>query len=239
MEEMTTGLARIRETYEQRDNRAPYADWRKNIYHQRHALGALFNAQTRVAVAKALNRIDANLDVAQILDYGCGTGSWIRMLIDMGAKPSNIVGVDLSESRLSYAAQQTPGTSFARTGGQLPFKDDTFDLVIVSLVFSSVGDQGLHSSLAKELERITKPQGAFIWLDLDRKHGELHGFGKPDLIRLFPNRTPVCIDRLHPDYFRRYYRFGRILNMVYNLTRIACESTLYVLVRNAGESPEN
>jgi len=231
MKEMAEGLAQIVGTYERRDNRASYVDWRNNPYHHRHDLGALFHAQTHIALAKALNLLKAELDSSSILDYGCGTGSWLRMLIDMGAQPNRTVGVDLSAQRLAYAAAQTRGAGFSRVGGQLPFRDNAFDLVIVSLVFSSVEDPRLHVPLALELERVAKTQGALIWLDLDDRHGNLHGFGRGELKRLFPGREAIRIDRLHPSYFRRFFRHGRIMSLAYSLTRAACESTLYVLVR--------
>jgi ubiquinone/menaquinone biosynthesis C-methylase UbiE len=225
------GLTRIMETYEKRDSRAGYADWRNNVYHHRHDLGALFHAQTQSALARALNLLQADLESSTILDYGCGTGSWLRMLIDMGAQPNRTVGVDLSAQRLAYAAAQTRGAGFSRVGGQLPFRDNAFDLVIVSLVFSSVEDPRLHIPLALELERVAKTQGALIWLDMDHCHGNLHGFGRGDLKRLFPGREAIRIDRLHPAYFRRFYRHARIMSLTYSLTRAACESTLYVLLR--------
>lgn len=232
MRAMTDGLARIIDTYEIRDGRSGFSDWRNNVYHHRHDLGALFHAQTHIALAKALKLLDIDLESSLILDYGCGTGSWLRMLIDMGARPHSVMGVDLSGQRLEYAAAQTPGAGFCRVGGRLPFRDETFDAVIVSLVFSSVDDSRLHVSLARELERITKRSGVLIWLDLDCRHGSLHGFGLADLGRLFPKRTARRVDRLHPDYFRRFFRYGRIMTLIYSLTRAGCESTLYLLVRN-------
>jgi ubiquinone/menaquinone biosynthesis C-methylase UbiE len=145
-----------------------------------------------------------------------------------------MVGVDLSAQRLAYARSLTPGTSFCRVGASLPFPQGAFDLVFASLVFSSVGDRQLHAPLAAELERVTKLRGAIVWLDLDRSQGALHGFGIGDIIRLFPSRDAIAVDRLHPRYFRRLHRFRRLMNVAYNLTRAGCESTLYLLVPRDG-----
>ncbi len=227
---MAAGLKGIAKTYEERDRRAPYSDWRNNVYHHRHDLGALFHTQSHMALAKALRLLNADLESSVILDYGCGTGSWLRMLIDMGARPHRTYGVDLSPGRLAQAAIQTPGAGFLRVDERLPFCDETFDIVIASLVFSSVEDRRLHVPLANELERVGKPKGALIWLDLDHRHGTLHGFGHADLEWLFPGRSAIRVDRLHPDYFRRFYRYGRIMSLLYSLTRMGSESTLYLLV---------
>lgn len=67
----------------------------------------------------------------RVLEVGCGTGYFSRQVASRLPK-SEVVGLDLDESRLAYAREHsgTPNLEF-RLGdlGALPFEDDTFDLV--------------------------------------------------------------------------------------------------------------
>ena len=44
----------------------------------------------------------------RILEVGCGTGFWLRDFLKWGARPENVVGVDLLASRLSEARRLCP-----------------------------------------------------------------------------------------------------------------------------------
>src|SRR5437867_11132761 len=55
----------------------------------------------------------ANLQGKRILDVGCGTGQWILDLVKWGARPENLVGVDLLQDRIDTARMLCPsGVTF-------------------------------------------------------------------------------------------------------------------------------
>jgi ubiquinone/menaquinone biosynthesis C-methylase UbiE len=48
------------------------------------------------------------IDRKRILEIGCGTGYWLREFLKWGARPENIVGVDLLATRLTEARRLCP-----------------------------------------------------------------------------------------------------------------------------------
>jgi SAM-dependent methyltransferase len=63
----------------------------------------------------------------RVLDIGCGTGVFLRLVAERGAMPS---GLDASRALLEIARERLPHADL-RVGEmeQLPYDDDTFDLV--------------------------------------------------------------------------------------------------------------
>jgi SAM-dependent methyltransferase len=83
-----------------------------------------------------IGRIESNL---RVLDVGCGTGGFS---ISIGATTGAwVVGFDLSHSLLNYATKKPDGQSVAWVEGSaetLPFADNSFDRVVMSLVFHQI-----------------------------------------------------------------------------------------------------
>ena len=76
-------------------------------------------------------RLDALGEVAgkRVLELGCGAGQWSRALAEEGAA---VVGFDLSEAQLAAATHAMGPARYPLVQGaaeQLPFADETFDLV--------------------------------------------------------------------------------------------------------------
>ena len=56
--------------------------------------------------------------------------------------------------------------SFCRANAeQLGFPDGAFDLVLLFTVFTSILDDRMARSVAREVERVLKPGGAVVWYD--------------------------------------------------------------------------
>ena len=107
-----------------------------------------------------------NLNEKKILDVGCGKGSQLQRFMSYGALPSNLYGIDLMEDRIEYARQLYPAIEW-RVGSahQLPYSDATFDLVISSVVFSSLLSESLQQQIADEMWRVRKPGGWLLFYD--------------------------------------------------------------------------
>ncbi|MCB0329118.1 MAG: class I SAM-dependent methyltransferase [Bdellovibrionales bacterium] len=103
----------------------------------------------------------------RVLDFGCGEGGMLSFFIQLGAAPSKLYGCDLLEHRVAKARPKLPeGVSLvAADGCSLPFADNAFGLVYVSMVFSSVPDPDMRQEIAKELWRVVEPGGSILWYD--------------------------------------------------------------------------
>ncbi|PYV60786.1 MAG: hypothetical protein DMG95_13710 [Acidobacteria bacterium] len=99
-----------------------------------------------------------------VLDVGCGTGDFLRLLAPI-VSPGKAVGLDLSETMIAEAvqrsAQDSVNLSF-RVGSalELPFQAESFDRVLATQVLLHIPDP--WSALA-EMKRVLAPsfQAAF------------------------------------------------------------------------------
>jgi demethylmenaquinone methyltransferase/2-methoxy-6-polyprenyl-1,4-benzoquinol methylase len=112
------------------------------------------------------------------LDLCCGTGDVALALAQRGL---DVVGLDFSEPMLAVARKRLasrpggPGAGGATAGlqfisgdaQQIPFPDETFDLVTISYGLRNLADWELG---LREMRRVAKPGGRLLVLD----------FGKPD-----------------------------------------------------------
>jgi len=92
-----------------------------------------------------------------ILDAGCGGGFFTYEI----AKICRCIGIDLNISeRLSYAMRKLPSVSYIKADVQkMPFKDRTFDKILLSSVLQMVEDD---EALLKECHRILKDNGIVV-----------------------------------------------------------------------------
>lgn len=123
----------------------------------------------------------ASLEGSRILDIGCGIGAYVRAFRE---RSNDVVGVDIDEERVREGGRTLPNLMLA-VGEHLPFRDNTFDVILLNEVIEHVNDDGRTLS---EACRVTRPGGhVFIYA--------------PN--RFFPFET-------HGIYVGRRYRFGNI-----------------------------
>lgn len=93
-----------------------------------------------------------------LLDLGCGDGLNIKILRALGIK--NIVGLDISKSLLNLAQKNNPGIKFVLGFAEkLPFKDESFDGVLVDSTFHHLSD---YKKSIRQINRILK-KGGFLY----------------------------------------------------------------------------
>jgi ubiquinone/menaquinone biosynthesis C-methylase UbiE len=124
----------------------------------------------RVSVAKFLRSLDLTVDSeTSVLDAGCGTGLVTLGFYDAGFKPGRTVALDLSYGSLKLAMEQFGKERRTRTKKitavqgnvlQLPFEDESFDLVFSCGVLEYVPlDEGL-----REMSRVLKSNGRLVFI---------------------------------------------------------------------------
>ncbi|CAG8510348.1 643_t:CDS:2 [Ambispora leptoticha] len=108
-----------------------------------------------------------NNTVSQVLDLGCGAGTWA---IDVAKEfPScQVTGVDISSFfPIEFDKENVPNVRFIEHNFQenkrLPFDDDTFDLVHMRFLLADIKEQDFENFLIPELVRVTKLNG---WIEL-------------------------------------------------------------------------
>jgi len=151
-----------------------------------------------------LIRQHAPLEHARILDIGCGLGVYVRKFREFSDR---VVGIDIDPKRLREGAKETPGLMLA-VGEHLPFKDGTFDLIVLNEVIEHVRDD---RRTMREALRALAPNGRMAIYAPNRLYPfETHGiylgkryvFGNIPFVNWLP--TPLR-NRLVP-HARAYTR---------------------------------
>lgn len=99
-------------------------------------------------------------DGVRLLDVGCGTGFFTRLL-SSGDEKVKATGLDLEEPFIEYAKKEAAerGLSIDFVVGNalsLPFEDDSFDVVTSHTFFTSIPDP---KKAMDEMIRVTRPGG--------------------------------------------------------------------------------
>ncbi len=99
----------------------------------------------------------------KILDFGCGNGRLLEILKD---KKVTYYGVDVSQKLVGLAKNKYPefAANISKISGQakLDFPDNFFDATVAVAVFHHFPDQDFRLAMARELYRVTKPDGKII-----------------------------------------------------------------------------
>jgi ubiquinone/menaquinone biosynthesis C-methylase UbiE len=126
----------------------------------------------------------------RILDVGCGYGQWLADLESLGAERSLLAGIDLVPERAERARERLGGAD-VRVGDatSLPFADGSFDLVLQSMMFSSILDASVKRAAAAEMARVLAPGAAVLWYDFfvdNPRNRNVRGVGRREVGELFP-----------------------------------------------------
>jgi SAM-dependent methyltransferase len=102
---------------------------------------------------------------ARILDYGCGYGRTLAELSEAGYQ--KLAGVDFSEAMLARARISVTRAGLVRNDGHtLPFKNESFDAVLLFAVLTCIPYNDEQQLLLAEVKRVLRPGGLLYVSDL-------------------------------------------------------------------------
>lgn len=202
----------------------------RNVFSNRSEVGDgafnLYGLLTHLERQEILVRFFRSLSVPslrgmRILDIGCGSGGQLRRLVDLGAEPGKCFGLDLFRESLKKGRDLNPLTSFLEANAaQLPFADEQFDLVFQFTVLTSVLDKQIKRSITKEIHRVLRPDGYFIWYDFaysNPKNPNVRGIGRSEVSDLLEGfRLNFRRVTLAPPIGRRAVRVSPLLYRMLN-----------------------
>ncbi len=179
-------LRRLRDEYEVRDSKPSLSD-KYSLFNPSN----LYILQQRLRSTLELlssNNIKSLRD-KRILEVGCGRGEVLFEYLWAGAEPAELHGTDLIQNRVRDAHTALPNSLLTCSDGQnLPYPQQTFDLVFQYTVFSSILDTQVRSNLAREMLRVLKPTGMLVWYDFwyNPTNPQTRGIRPEEIRSLFP-----------------------------------------------------
>jgi SAM-dependent methyltransferase len=126
----------------------------------------------------------------RVLDMGCGRGQWLADFETWGARRADLAGVDLVPERVEESAARLPGADIrGADAASLPFENGAFDIVLQSMMFSSILDDGVRQAAAAEMARVLAPGGLVLWYDFfvdNPRNPQVRGVRRSEVGSLFP-----------------------------------------------------
>jgi len=134
-----------------------------------------------------------------VLDVGCGTGYFARLLARVVGPDGLVVGIDPSPKMIAYAARKAGRASNCQfrvgTAESLDLPAEHFDVVVSSLVMHHLPDD-LRVPALREMWRVLRPGGTLLVAEAQMPR---HGFGWRLLARLHSfDRMARMVPHLEP-----------------------------------------
>ncbi|MGH9529184.1 MAG: class I SAM-dependent methyltransferase [Terriglobales bacterium] len=214
-----TELSRICRAYSRRTDQSRYS------LSDKANLRACHEREKRV-LAALVRHAYGDLNHSSILEVGCGTGFWLREFVRWGARPENIVGIDLLPDRISEAQVLCPASIrlLCANAERLQFSDGEFDVILQSTAFTSILDEGMKIQIAREMLRVLHPSGIILWYDFtvdNPWNPDVRGIPTREITRLFPGcRFEFERLTLAPPIGRRIARVSGFLYRALSAVRI-------------------
>lgn len=140
-----------------------------------------------------------------VLDIGCGTGYGSNLI---SAHFKRVYGVDISHEAINYAKKnwKSKNISFiVGSGTDIPFRNDTFDIVIAFEVFEHIKD---WRKFLLEIKRVTKKNGK-IYISTPNKDIYSRGLKEPINPHHFFEMTENQFKKAIGAYFQIYKFLGQ------------------------------
>jgi ubiquinone/menaquinone biosynthesis C-methylase UbiE len=136
-----------------------------------------------------------------VLELGIGTGRIAAPVADAGCR---VVGIDVSAEMMRKAREKGVSRLARASLLELPFRDQSFDAVLVVHVLHHIAD---WRQALTEAMRVLRPGGALImgsdWLDPDSCVRRMRNELRQAVIELRPNMKPPGAGAAYPQFLAR------------------------------------
>ena len=155
----------------------------------------------------ALWTLIGNVKGLTILDAGCGNGYLSRKLAQRGAK---VIGIDISKTFIKYCQTMEKANPLGSQFFSVSLDDlqmiesGSIDLIVSNIVFIDVL---LYKQAFRELSRVLKDEGRFIWSNVHPVFGRV-----ANVFYRLPYDTPRNEDRLYVMIDRYFDSGGTLLS---------------------------
>lgn len=131
------------------------------------------------------------LNNKRVLEIGCGNGINLLRLMSLGFTPENLFANELQEERAQNARRNLPAGIKVIEGNalDLDLKESRFEIIVQFLVFSSILDKQVRSSLAEKMWQMLSEKGGILWYDFmydNPWNKDVKGVKKKEIRQLFP-----------------------------------------------------
>ncbi len=126
-----------------------------------------------------------------LIELGCGSGSELERMIELGLDPARLAGVDLLPDRVAAARKRLPPEVRLEAGDATDtgLPSGSYDVVFLSTVFTSILDDEVQVRFAGEAWRLVRPGGIVLWYDFvmnNPRNPDVRGVPVPRIRDLFP-----------------------------------------------------
>lgn len=169
-------------------------------------------------------RYGNNYSGLQFMEIGAGVGLNLYFFARMGFKLKNIWANELLEDRFEQLSSNFPGIHLeAGDASQLTYADK-FDVILQSVVFTSILSDDFKQELANTMFRMTKKGGMILWYDFtvdNPKNPDVKGIGKTEIKKLFPDAKSITFTKvtLAPPIGRKVYKLYNVINFLFPFLR--------------------
>jgi SAM-dependent methyltransferase len=165
---------------------------------------------TALFMDRVIRKVSAPLHGLRVLDLGCGTGH-LSLLLE---RRNTVVSYDpaLEGVRTTRARRRRPGGFVVGGGEHLPFRDASFDAVLLIDVLEHIPD---HRQVAREVRRVLRadgrvlcmvPENQRLYSAIDAANGHVRRYTQEELVDVFAPCTPETLFDYGFPFMRLYLR---------------------------------
>lgn len=129
-----------------------------------------------------------NVTNLRVLEIGAGYGINISYFKDIGIPPGNIWANELLINRLDILRKNHNDINILPGDARNIKNGKTFDIILQSMVFSSVLENEFRLALAKKLKELLKDDGIILWYDFvydNPWNKDVRGVKRKEIVELF------------------------------------------------------